>query len=87
MECDQTSLINIDTKGTDPGVCVIEVSILCASIKYSHTHPKVIRNSEREAKIFQGKYEAKLEIPEGWKGYVGGGGGEKGMEIFLNNTL
>ena len=55
------------------------------------TPRKVIGNSEGEgvskAKIFKGKYEAKLECPEAWgvqrkKTFCG-----EGMDIFWKNTL
>ena len=55
------------------------------------TPKMVIGNSEGEgvskAKIFKGKYEAKLEIPGGWEGpnqktILGGG-----MDIFWNHTF
>jgi len=65
---------------------------LCVSRNYPYAHHRGSLEIPRgrgvlKAKIFKGKYEPKLEFPEGW-----GGSNQKtlrggSVDIFWNNTL
>jgi len=69
---------------------------MCGSRKYPYPPHRWSLEIPKElggpkANIFKGKYEAKLEFPEGW-GSGGGASKQKnihggGMDILWNNTM